>query len=408
MCEPPSISEPNLSAFPNKLIPLAVVITTSVSILITRMKNQKKKTNRIVSILIMLVAGGAIGYLGAQVGAKAAQQRPGAVMAALAVLFIPAFLLVIAVHEGGHALAGIQVGFDFRTYVVGPFLWDKQPGGWKFMWNKNVNTSGGFVICIPTGTHNLAKRFVRYAAGGPLASLALAIVAGTLFLLIRGTNQSVLMQIVVYFFSMIAFLSAAIFLITSLPLHAGGFSSDGARVLRFLQGGDKARFEMLMLKTVSSSMAGMRPAQLDKTELEEARQLGEQLQSPMALYITYYFYLSALDRNQHEEAEQYLILYVNDADDVPEGLRGMVWLEAAFFYAVVRADLAKAEHYLQLYKPSALTALAVEYTTRAAMAKLKGEFSEFNTWISKAEQALPSMMDKGAMRARPPKTFAHH
>lgn len=361
------------------------------------MKNQKKKTSQLVSIAVMLVAGGAIGYLGAQVGAKAAQQIPGVVVATLVVLLIPTFLLVIAIHEGGHAFAGTRVGFDFRTYVVGPFLWDKQPDGWKFMWNKNINTSGGLVICIPTGTHNLDKRFIIYAAGGPLASLALALVAGVVFVLLRGVEQSVLVQIVTYLFSMLAFLSAAIFLITSLPLQAGGFSSDGARVLRLLRGGDKARFEILMLKIVSGSMAGMRPALLDKTELEEASQLGERLQSPMALYIAYYFYLSTLDRNQVEEAEQYLQLYINNADDVPEGFRGMVWLEAAFFYAVVRADLPKAEHYFQLYKPSALTALAVEYTTRAAMAKLKVEPSEFDTWISKAEQALPNMMDKGAM-----------
>lgn len=361
------------------------------------MKTQKKKISQLVSIAVMLVAGGAIGYLGAQVGVKAAQQIPGVVVATLVVLLIPAFLLVIAVHEGGHAFAGTRVGFDFRTYVVGPFLWDKQPDGWKFMWNKNINTSGGLVICIPTGTHNLAKRFMIYAAGGPLASLALALVAGIVFVLLRGVEQSVLVQIVTYFFSMLAFLSAAIFLITSLPLQAGGFSSDGARVLRLLRGGDKARFEILMLKIVSSSMAGMRPALLDKTELEEASQLGERLQSPMALYIAYYFYLSTLDRNQVEEAEQYLQLYTNNAEDVPEGLRGTVWLEAAFFYALVRSDLQKAENYFQLYKPSALTPLAVEYATRAAMAKLKDDSAGFSEWISKAKQALPNMMDKGAM-----------
>lgn len=361
------------------------------------MKNQKKKTSQLISIAVMLVAGGAIGYLGAQVGVKAAQQIPGVVVATLVVLLIPAFLLVIAVHEGGHAFAGTRVGFDFRTYVVGPFLWDKQPDGWKFMWNKNINTSGGLVICIPTGTHNLAKRFMIYAAGGPLASLALALVAGIVFVLLRGVEQSVLVQIVTYLFSMLAFLSAAIFLITSLPLQAGGFSSDGARVLRLLRGGDKARFEILMLKIVSGSMAGMRPALLDKTELEEASQLGERLQSPMALYIAYYFYLSTLDRNQVEEAEQYLQLYINNAEDVPEGLRGTVWLEAAFFFALVRSDLQKAENYFQLYKPSALTPLAVEYATRAAMAKLKDDSTGFSEWISKAKQALPNMMDKGAM-----------
>ncbi|MBX2915473.1 MAG: hypothetical protein KF856_09420 [Cyclobacteriaceae bacterium] len=361
------------------------------------MKNEKKKTSQLVSIAVMLVAGGAIGYLGAQVGVKAAQQIPGVVMATLVVLLIPAFLLVIAIHEGGHALAGTRVAFDFRTYVVGPFLWDKQPDGWKFMWNKNINTSGGLVICIPTGTHNLAKRFMIYVAGGPLASLALALVAGIVFMLLRGVGESVIVQIITYFFSMLAFLSAAIFLITSLPLQAGGFSSDGARVLRLLRGGDKARFEILMLKMVSSSMAGMRPAQLNKTELEEASQLGERLQSPMVLYIAYYLYLSTLDRNQVEEAEQYLQVYINNADDVPEGLRGTVWLEAAFFYALVRGDLQKAEKYFQLYKPSALTPLAVEYATRAAMAKLKGESAGFSEWILKAKQALPNMMDKGAM-----------
>jgi hypothetical protein len=152
-----------------------------------------------------------------------------------------------------------------------------------------------------------------------------------------------------------------------------------------------------MLKLVSSSMAGIRPAQLNSTELDEASLLGKQLQSPMAVYITYYHYLSALDRNQVDEAEQYLQHYVNNANDVPDGLRGTIWLEAAFFYAVVGADLPKAEEYFQSYKPSALTPMAVEYATRAAIAKLKGDTLEFKSWISKAEQALPLMMDKGAM-----------
>lgn len=362
------------------------------------MKKKKNKVSKIIAIAVSLMLGGGIGYLGAIVGGKAAATVPASIMIALAVLLIPAFLFVIAVHEGGHAWAGVRMNFDFRTYVVGPFLWDKQPGGWKFQWNKNINTSGGLVICIPTGTENLAKRFSFYGAGGPLASLALAIIAyGIYGLAAEFVAHTVAGQFFMYLFLMVAFLSSVIFIVTAIPMHAGGFSSDGARVLRFLGGGDTARFEVLMLKMVSSSMAGVRPGQLDKTELLQAQALGEKLQAPMLVYIHYFLYLSALDKNELETAAHHLNEYVQAADEVPEGLRGSVWLEAAFFHAVVQHNLTQAEEYLKRYKPSALTPQAVEYATRAAIANMKGEKEEVKSWITKAEQALPNMMDKGAM-----------
>jgi hypothetical protein len=362
------------------------------------MKKKKNKVRKIIAIAVSLALGGGIGYLAAVVGGKAAATVPAPVMIALAVLFIPAFFFVIAVHEGGHAWAGVRMNFDFRTYVVGPFLWDKQPGGWKFQWNKNINTSGGLVICIPTGTENLAKRFSFYGAGGPLASLALAIIAfGIYGLATEFVVHTVAGQFFMYLLLMVSFLSSVIFLVTAIPMHAGGFSSDGARVLRFLRGGDTAQFEVLMLKMVSSSMAGVRPGQLDKTELLQAQALGEKLQAPMLVYIHYFLYLSALDKNELETAAHHLNEYVQAADEVPEGLRGSVWLEAAFFHAVVQHNLTQAEEYLKLYKPSALTPQAVEYATRAAIANMKGEKEEFKSWITKAEHALPAMMDKGAM-----------
>jgi hypothetical protein len=145
-------------------------------------------------------------------------------------------------------------------------------------------------------------------------------------------------------------------------------------------------------------MAGVRPRDLDKTELMQAHALGEKLQSPMAVYIHYFLYLSALDKNEWDEAAHHLTEYVQGAEEVPEGMRGSVWLEAAFYYAAVRREIEKAEAYLKLYKPSALIPVAVEYATRAAIANMKGEKDEYNAWIAKAEKALPNMMDKGAMQ----------
>ncbi len=360
------------------------------------MKKKKIKPSSIIAITLFMLIGAAAGYFGAKVGGLAAASIPAPVMITLAILFIPSFFFVIALHEGGHVLAGVWMKFDFRMYVVGPFLWDKEQSGWKFKWNKNVNTSGGLVLCIPTGTHNMSRRFSIYAAGGPVASVLTALVAYGIYLICRQLEfESIVGQIVTYLWMIIAFLSASIFVITSIPLHAGGFSSDGARIIRFLRGGDIARFEVLLLKMIGSSMAGSRPSLLNIHELEEARALAIKLDAPMKVYIHYFFYQAALDRHEFDQAEEYLNNYIQEADAIPEGMRGSVWIEAAFFYAFVRKDLTRASNYFNQYKPSALIPLAMVHATQAAMAILKNEVTEAVILIDKAMKEIPNMMDRG-------------
>jgi hypothetical protein len=357
---------------------------------------KKNKLFKIIAGVIFLIAGGAVGYIGAKFGGLAASTVTAPVMITLAILFIPAFFFVIALHEGGHALAGVWMNFDFRMYVVGPFLWDKEQSGWKFKWNKNVNTSGGLVICIPTGTHDVSKRFSIYAAGGPVASVLTALAAYGIYLFcLQLELVSTIGQIITYLWMVIAFLSTAIFVITSIPLHAGGFSSDGARIIRFLRGGDTARFEVLLLKMIGSSMAGSRPAQLNMDELKEAQALAIKLDAPMKVYIHYFFYQAAFDRHEFDQAEIYLNEYIEQADSVPEGMRGNVWIEAAFFYAFVKKDLTKAVEYFNQYKLSALIPVAMVYATQAAIAIIKNELTEAVVLIDKALKEIPNMMDRG-------------
>jgi len=359
-------------------------------------KRNNNKVSKIIAVIVFMALGGAAGYYGAKVGAQAASSIPASVMITLAILFIPAFFFVIALHEGGHALAGVWMKFDFRMYVVGPFLWDKEPSGWKFKWNKNVNTAGGLVMCIPTGTHDLSKRFSVYAAGGPVASLVTALVAYGLHLLcLQLSLESIIGQIITYLWIIISFLSAAIFLVTSIPLHAGGFSSDGARILRLWRGGDTARFEVLLLKIISSSMAGTRPAHISKEELQEAMALAKKLNAPMSVYVHYFFFQSALDRQEWDEAELYLNEYIQEVDAIPEGMRGSVWIEAAFFYAFVRKDLTKATEYMNKYKSSALIPLATVHATQAAIAILKNELTDADILADNVLKEIPNMMDRG-------------
>jgi hypothetical protein len=276
-------------------------------------------------------------------------------------------------------------------YVVGPFMWSKEQTSWRFKWNTNVNTAGGMVICMPTGSDDLNRRFSIYAAGGPVASLVLTGFSYSLFLLL----PSVGLQLLSYFFLITALLSFLIFIVTSIPMHMGGFYTDGARILRLNRGGDKARFDILILKIITSSSGGIRPKLLSVSDLEEASALAYQLKEPFGVYLLSYFHQVAFDAGEIEKAEKYLLEYIEKADAIPAGIRNAVWLDAAFFYAIAKSDLERATFYWNQFKPTAMIPKAQVFATEAAMSYLKKNLEKTKSAIESALKELPDMLDKG-------------
>jgi len=202
-----------------------------------------------------------------------------------------------------------------------------------------------------------------------------------------------------FLFLLIAFFSLLIFVVTIIPLHMGGFTSDGGRILNLQRGGEAARFEVLMLKILSQSSGGVRPGLLDWSELEEASQLGQKLNSPFAVYIQSFFHQSAWDKGNLDLAEQHLLAYMDDSESIPDGIRSIVWLDAAFFYAAAKSDLAKALDYWSRFKPSAIIPKAQVFSTEAAIRTLENKSAEANSKIDLALAELPNMMDRGTALA---------
>ncbi|MFN7261355.1 MAG: site-2 protease family protein [Cyclobacteriaceae bacterium] len=353
----------------------------------------KKKKSKIVGFILLMILCVVMGFFIGKLGFQAGKNLPGSVVLMVGMAFIPVFFLVIGFHEAGHAVAGVWQKFDFRMYVVGPFMWDKEQEGWKFKWNKNVNTAGGMVICMPTGTENLKNRFSIYAAGGPIASLILAGLCYLFYVLLPTASH------IGFLFLLIAFFSLLIFVFTIIPLHMGGFTSDGGRILNLQRGGEAARFEVLMLKILSQSSGGVRPSLLDWSELEEASQLGQKLNSPFAVYIQSFFHQSAWDKGNLDLAEQHLMAYIDDIENIPDGIRSIVWLDAAFFYAAAKKDLVKALDYWSRFKPSAIIPKAQVFATEAAICILENKSAEANSKIDLAMGELPNMMDRGTALA---------
>lgn len=356
-----------------------------------------KKIRKAASVGLLVVTGGVLGFFGGKLGAEAALDLPGWMVAVLAAFYIPAFFIIIALHEAGHALAGILVDFNFRMYVVGPFLWEKEGHHWRFKWNKNLNVAGGMVICVPTGAENLRKRFMIYAGGGPLASLVTAGFFWLMYWLLDSINESQVntAQMAAYLLLNLSILSAAIFVVTIIPVHTGGFSSDGARMIRLARGGDVGRFELLLIKIISSSTSGIRPSLLNAAELEEATALANKLDAPFGVYLHGFNYQAAWDRGEIDRAEAELQRYINRADSIPTGIQGMVWLDAAMFYGLAKHDPSQAAFYFEKFKPAAMIPKSQIFGAEAVLHALQNEPDKAHQQITKALEELPSMMDKG-------------
>jgi tetratricopeptide (TPR) repeat protein len=253
------------------------------------------------------------------------------------------------------------------------------------------------VICVPTGSENLRNRFITYAAAGPIASLLSAGIFWILYFLLDTLveNPVGIGQFVAYLLLTISLLSAAIFIATIIPLHAGGFSTDGARVLRLARGGDIGRFELLLIRIISSSMAGTRPSELSGEDLEEATALADKLNAPCGVYLRSFQFQSAFDKGDLDRAEAELQLYLERIDSIPAGIRGSVWLDAAFFYGFARRDLSQAASYFEKFKPAAIIPKSQIYATEAVMLALQNDQEKSQQVIKKAIRELPNVLDKG-------------
>ncbi len=364
------------------------------------MNQDTKPKRQIWTLLALTVAGGCVGFLLARVGLAAAKSLPAGVVPSLFLLVFPLFFIAVAFHEAGHAFMGIRMGFDFRLFVVGPFLWERQDDGWKFKWNTNVNVAGGMALCVPRPSADLTRRFGWFVAGGPLGSLVLALVAWAIFLLVDSLQPTSAVGLVfTYLWPLLAILSALLFVISLLPMHTGGFSSDGARLLRLSRGGDAAKFDFLMVTYVSRSIAGIRAGAFDTEDLLAARELGEKINAPMKLYIDYYLFHAYFDRREYEKAESYLQHYLDNVEAIPEGMRGSAWLDAAFFYAVAFEDREKAMFYWNKYKPSALVPKAKALACEAVLALLHQQTDKALALVDQANAEWPHMLEKGIANA---------
>lgn len=172
--------------------------------------------------------------------------------------------LSLFLHELGHVAAGMAVGFRFELLTLGMLRVERGlDGRVRLGWNRDLHLAGGAGGTMPTDTERLSSRSAVQVAGGPLASLLLAIAAHLVLLAWPGAPWTARVTL-----GWLRLLSAVIGLGTLLPIANGPFVNDGLRFLRLLGRGPIAEREAGLLMWFAQAAMGIPARQRDATSLE--------------------------------------------------------------------------------------------------------------------------------------------
>lgn len=269
---------------------------------------KKASARQWITFCILCVVGGVIGFFGAKHGLELLVPVPAKAWKLVALAATPlVWLFVVGWHEGGHLVGGWATGGRFLLWVAGPLMVRRSPAGLKFVLNRTVNLAGGLAACLPRLPEMMTpRRAAVMIAGGPLSSLVLAVIALWVAALLadapgrigpaRGVAQHVAM--------FTAGLSGLIFLVTALPGTAGGFKTDGKRVVDLLRGDYRSDQEAAMLVLTTASLAGVRPRDFPPALVSRATALRDGSLFDVYGHLTVYYHFA--DRKDWAQAQECL------------------------------------------------------------------------------------------------------
>ena len=298
------------------------------------------------------------------------------------------WLLAVAVHEAGHLAAGMARGMRFLMVVVGGLGLVRSGGRVQGRLYFNLGALGGFVVAQPDPARPLRPQMLWLVAGGPLASLGLAAVAGVVAL-------SLPAGVVAAWWLVLALISLLLFFATAVPMRAGGFLSDGLQWWKLR--GDAAflarRAHLIAL--MGPPLAGTRPRDFDAAQLARAQAvMGDE-----AVYdvgVALYAYLHAFDRGDIATAARWLQRIAAKFDEYPDGFRQGLAIEGALFEAT-QGELDAAESWLAKARGGVVDA-SRRALAEAAVAQRRGDATRARMQLDLVDKTLSRAMDPGTAR----------
>jgi hypothetical protein len=336
----------------------------------------------------MLLGLGLSAGLGYFVGGGAAQsalvRERLAALSGFDLLALPLLVLtVLAVHEAGHLVGGARRGMRFLLFIVGPFQLSRTTTGIRFNWVFNLGVMGGLAAATPNPHQPLRPQLLSLIAGGPVASLLLAVVGLAVGAIGDGRLNA--------YGLIIGGFSFLILLVTAIPVRAGGFMSDGMQFIEVTRGGRAVEERQALLILMAQSLAGTRPRDLDAALI--ARALAFDSAEPgRRIVARLYAYLAAVDA-QDGRAQEHAAWLAENIDGFPGGFRQSIAVELALHDAS-RGDIEGLRRWVARVRGGVVDG-SRRALAEAHAAILEGDQARAQELIDRARANLSRGMDPG-------------
>lgn len=302
-------------------------------------------------------------------------------------------LLVSAVHEAGHLLAGRVAGLRFHMLIVGPFKLVRDGKKVQIGLHKG-NLFNGLAASVPRSQERLRGRMLLFALGGPLASLLLAGIGGGVFWSVRA-NPAVTQDVAWLLEGSLAsaVISGLFFLTAMKPGHYhNGLPADGGRIATLLHGGAIADRWCALVALNGSNVLGQRPRDWDGALVEQALAVSDGSYDDLSAHFAGYRW--AMDNGRLDQAYTYLEKGLESRIAWAGGAPARLLLEKAYFCAYHHGDAENGRQWLERYRLGHRP-VPLQYRAEAAVLLAEGNIPAAREAAEAGLQALRETTNTG-------------
>jgi hypothetical protein len=317
-------------------------------------------------------------------------------------LFISAILLALfaagAVHEFGHLLAGQWMHFRWQLLVIGPLQFRRGQKRIQATWQWRGSLFDGLTASLPENVRQLRWRMLVFAAGGPLASLLLALVGTAVFFAYRRDLDFLRESGWLVEVAAITAVASLLFFLSSMKpgLYYSGLPADGGRIVTLLQDNALAERWCTLVLLNRADASGLRPRDWDAVLVHKALALADGTYDDLAARIIGYQW--ALDSGRIDVAGRLLDEALASWAAWMTGTRLRLALEKAYFLARHRRNAPDAREWYDRVRRNRQTR-PLQYRAEAAIFLAEGNFQAAQTQARAGLAALASETPTGVTQA---------
>lgn len=303
-----------------------------------------------------------------------------------------------AIHELGHLLGGKLAGLRFHLLIIGPLRLSRESGKLRLGWHKSTAIFNGLTGSYPDDSRDLRRRLLVFTLGGPLASLAQALLVGWVFSRWRAdvhfiNNAAWIAESA----ALLAVLGAVYFLSAMKPGSSySGQLADGGRIVSLLRGGPEAERWCALAALYGADQRGQRPCDWDESLVYQALQGFDHTQDGQNARILAYQW--ALDNSRIAEANRWLEEAVAIHPTWMPGTQVRLVWEKVYFSARYLHDAAQARHGLTHIRQK-LTNQPQHLRAEAAVLLAEGQIARAKTTAQAALAGLAVQAPTGTRQA---------